>query len=143
MTSRTRPRTPARARSRAPARTPAGRRRPAAAAHPRWRLLCGETIALGPGKADLLDAIAATGSISAAAAALGMSCRRAWMLADTMNRSFRRPLVTTSAHRSAGAALTNAGTAVVGLYRALEAASRRAAQPHLAALVRLLRPGAA
>lgn len=41
---------------------------------------------MGPGKADLLDAIAAQGSISAAAKAMGMSYRRAWMLVDTMNR---------------------------------------------------------
>lgn len=39
--------------------------------------------ALGPGKADLLDAIARTGSISKAAKAMGMSYSRAWTLVDT------------------------------------------------------------
>src|SRR5258705_5968570 len=45
-------------------------------ARPRWRLVRDGRIALGPGKADLLEAIDATGSISAAAQSLGMSYRR-------------------------------------------------------------------
>lgn len=46
------------------------------------QLVCGDGFALGPGKADLLDAIAREGSISAAGRALGMSYRRAWLLVD-------------------------------------------------------------
>jgi hypothetical protein len=57
------------------------------------QLYCGDEIAMGPGKADLLEAIAREGSISAAGRALGMSYRRAWLLVDTMNRCFRAPLV--------------------------------------------------
>ena len=53
------------------------------------QLYCGDEIAMGPGKADLLEAIAREGSISAAGRALGMSYRRAWLLVDTMNRCFR------------------------------------------------------
>jgi molybdate transport system regulatory protein len=53
-------------------------------------------IALGPGKADLLDAIAALGSISAAAHALGLSYRRAWLMVDAMNRLFADPPVQTA-----------------------------------------------
>ena len=53
----------------------------------------GDSYAMGPGKADLLDAIHATGSISAAGRKLGMSYRRAWLLVDEMNRCFRAPLV--------------------------------------------------
>ena len=60
------------------------------------QLYCGDEIAMGPGKADLLDAIAAHGSISAAGRMLGMSYRRAWLLVDTMNRCWREPLVETS-----------------------------------------------
>ena len=41
------------------------------------RLYHGDAIALGPGKADLLAAIAETGSIAAAARTLGLSYRRA------------------------------------------------------------------
>ena len=59
------------------------------------QLYCGDEIAMGPGKADLLEAIAREGSISAAGRAMGMSYRRAWLLVDTMNRCFRAPLVET------------------------------------------------
>ncbi len=52
---------------------------------PRLRVLLGAAIAIGPGKADLLDAIAASGSISADAKRMGMSYRRAWLVVDTMN----------------------------------------------------------
>jgi len=82
---------------------------------------CGDEIAMGPGKADLLEAIAGEGSISAAGRALGMSYRRAWLLVDTMNRCFVRPLV--EAHpgggKSAGAKLTPEGEAALAAYRAL------------------------
>ena len=85
------------------------------------QLYCGDEIAMGPGKADLLEAIAREGSISAAGRALGMSYRRAWLLVDTMNRCFRKPLV--EAHpgggKSAGAKLTSAGEAALAAYRAL------------------------
>ncbi|MFY8195818.1 MAG: winged helix-turn-helix domain-containing protein, partial [Novosphingobium sp.] len=56
---------------------------------------CGDEIAMGPGKADLLEAIAREGSISAAARAMDMSYRRAWLLVDTMNRCWQEPLVET------------------------------------------------
>lgn len=56
------------------------------------QLYCDNEIAMGPGKADLLDAIAREGSISAAARAMDMSYRRAWLLVDTMNRCWREPL---------------------------------------------------
>ena len=57
------------------------------------RVMYGTEIAIGPGKAELLAAIAETGSISASAKRLGMSYRRAWLLVDTMNRCFREPVV--------------------------------------------------
>jgi molybdate transport system regulatory protein len=59
------------------------------------QLYCGEAIAIGPGKADLLDAILREGSISAAGRAMGMSYRRAWLLVDVMNRCWTQPLVET------------------------------------------------
>ena len=61
----------------------------------RVRILIGSATALGPGKVDLLEAIASTGSISAAARAMGMSYRRAWLLVDTMNHCFKSDLVET------------------------------------------------
>lgn len=88
------------------------------------QLFLGEEIALGPGKADLLDAIAATGSISAAGRSMGLSYRRAWLLVDTMNRCFAAPLVRTAhgGSKGGGASLTLEGETVLALYRALQRA---------------------
>ena len=60
---------------------------------PRRRLLIGDTVALGPGKAKLLDIIDKTGSISAAARKLGLSYRRAWDMVLIANNCFKGPLV--------------------------------------------------
>jgi len=109
-------------------------------ARPRWRLSRGATIALGPGKADLLEAIDRTGSISAGARELGMSYRRAWLLVDTMNRSFLRPPVATSRWRREGAWLTPEGRTILELYRGLQARSVLTGRPLLAALRKLLKP---
>src|SRR2546428_13465479 len=62
---------------------------------PKIRILIGAVVAIGPGRADLLGAIARTGSISAAAREMKMSYRRAWLLVEAMNSAFRRPLVET------------------------------------------------
>jgi len=85
------------------------------------QLICGDEIAMGPGKADLLDAIGRSGSISAAARDLGMSYRRAWQLVDVMNRCFRERLVEThpGGGKTAGARVTGEGEAVLSAYRAL------------------------
>ncbi len=86
------------------------------------QIRCGGEIALGPGKADLLDGILREGSISAAGRLLGMSYRRTWMLVDTMNRCWDRPLVETVAggSKGGGARLTDFGIAMLGHYRALQ-----------------------
>ncbi len=77
---------------------------------------------MGPGKADLLDAIAESGSISAAARRLGMSYRRAWLLVDTMNASFKSPLVETltGGAQGGGAQVSQLGQDVVKRYRQME-----------------------
>ncbi len=87
------------------------------------QLYCDDEIAIGPGKADLLDAIMREGSISAGARAMGMSYRRAWQLVDAMNRCWRDPLVETVPGGSAdhGARLTPLGQSVLSHYRALQA----------------------
>jgi molybdate transport system regulatory protein len=87
------------------------------------RLLVKGVRAFGPGKADLLDRIAAEGSISRAAKAMDMSYSRAWQLVDAMNSAFRKPLVESSAggKRGGGAVLTRHGQEVLDLYRKLEA----------------------
>jgi len=108
-------------------------------ARSRWRIARGREIALGPGKADLLEAIGRSGSISAAARALGMSYRRAWLLVDTMNRCFVRPLVITSRWRGRGASLSKFGREVLRLYRMTERDSRRAAGKPLRRLLAMVR----
>jgi len=107
----------------------------------RLRVGKGDDIAVGPGKVDLLEAISASGSITAAARALGMSYRRAWLLVDTMNRCFREPVVTAEAGgaQGGGTALTPLGKAVVAHYRAAEAKAAKAAEKEIAALQALLR----
>ncbi|GAA4760967.1 LysR family transcriptional regulator [Stakelama sediminis] len=103
------------------------------------QLYCGEEIAMGPGKADLLDAIDREGSISAAARAMGMSYRRGWMLVDSMNRCWTEKLVETAAGRS-GAQLTPCGKAVLTHYRALQRAmAELTGHADYAALAHLLR----
>lgn len=99
---------------------------------------------IGPGKVQLLEAVQAHGSISAAARAIGMSYRRAWLLIDTVNRMFRDPAVlTTLGGRGGGtAALTPFGREIVRRYRAMEAAASRAIGRHAAALERRARTGA-
>ena len=77
---------------------------------------------LGPGKVRLLELIGECGSISAAGRSMGMSYRRAWLLVDSLNRSFRDPVVLTQLGGSGGggAALSGFGRAVVSNYRAME-----------------------
>ena len=107
----------------------------------RLRIHRGADIAVGPGKIDLLEAIATTGSITAAARALGMSYRRAWLLVDTMNRCFRKPVVEAEAggRRGGGTRLTASGAETLRRYRKVERLAARAAAKELEALRRLLR----
>lgn len=86
------------------------------------RLMRAEDIAMGPGKADLLAAIQETGSISAAGRLLGMSYKRAWLLVDTMNQSFRTPLVEASkgGPGGGGAVVTPLGEQILNEYRLLQ-----------------------
>ena len=65
----------------------------------RLRIRQGDLVVIGPGKVALLEAIAATGSISAAARALGMSYRRAWTLVDEMNRGLTQPVAASQVGR--------------------------------------------
>lgn len=97
---------------------------------------------LGPGKVQLLEAIEAQGSISAAGRRLGMSYRRAWQLVEALNAAFREPLVTAQQGGSGGggAALTPAGREVALRYRRLEAITREAAGHELDALEAILAP---
>ena len=117
--------------------------RPAASRHqakPRIRILCGEDIALGPGKVELLRAIAATGSLAAVARQLEMSYMRAWNLVQTMNACFRHPLVELERGGAAqgGATLSPTGERALELYSALERKSLAAMRADWQSLRRLL-----
>lgn len=100
----------------------------------RVRILSGSAIAMGPGKADLLDAIAETGSISAAARQMRMSYRRAWLLVQTMNECFSRPLVNAAKGGKAGGGttLTPTGVKVLSRYREIAQTAAAAFTPFLA-----------
>lgn len=105
------------------------------------RIMLGEEIAFGPGKADVLDAIQETGSISAAGKKLGMSYRRTWLLVDTMNRCFQQPLVDTAkggAH-GGGTQLTKLGLQVLTQYRELQKEVAAITEKHFVTLKPLLR----
>ena len=102
----------------------------------RIRLDYGEGVVLGPGKAELMERIVATGSIAAAGREMGMSYKRAWQLVEALNTMFRDPLVLSSrgGAKGGGAALTEAGEQVLKAYRDLEEASKTASSQSLAAL---------
>lgn len=108
---------------------------------PKIRILVGAVVAIGPGKADLLQAIGRGGSISAAARSMGMSYRRAWLLVEAMNKAFRSPLVQTltGGDGGGGARLTNLGEEVLRRYRAMEDRAARAVAADLGIFSRLLR----
>lgn len=94
------------------------------------QLACGEHFAIGPGKAEVLEAIDREASIRAAGKALGMSYRRIWLLVDEMNRCFAERLVETlsGGGRERGARLTPCGREVLAAFRELEAESARIAE---------------
>ena len=86
------------------------------------RVLAQGAPAMGPGKAQLISLIDATGSISAAAREMDMSYRRAWQLVEEINASFERPVVIKAAggRRGGGAAVTAFGRELVALFRDME-----------------------
>jgi molybdate transport system regulatory protein len=106
----------------------------------RLRIRCDEIIVIGPGKVALLESIAATGSISAAARALDMSYRRAWSLVDEMNRGLTQPVVDTVSGgvRGGGAMLTDTAREIIDSYREIERVATLATEKEMAALMRLV-----
>jgi molybdate transport system regulatory protein len=92
---------------------------------------------VGPGKIALLEAIRRERSISAAARALGMSYRRAWLLVDNLNEMFEEPVVETYSGRTAGGGtvLTAFGERLVALYRSIERQTERATNSAVEELV--------
>ncbi len=112
----------------------------AAILKPRLRVVRDGEVLLGPGMAQLLEAIGRTGSLRVAAGELGMSYMHAWGLVKTMNRAFRDPLVALSRGGAGhgGACLTERGEEVLALYGEMEAEARRALESRWRRLKRLL-----
>lgn len=86
------------------------------------RVLGARAAALGPGKAELIERIDQTGSISAAARAMGMSYRRAWQLVEALNADFRAPVISTAVggQRGGGASVTAFGRRLAARFRTME-----------------------
>lgn len=108
------------------------------------RLEIGGDVALGPGKAELLEGIREAGSIAAAGRRMGMSYQRAHDLVTALNADFREPLVATAMGGAGGggARLTPLGEQVLAAYREAEAAAQAAVRGRVAWLREMLaRPG--
>ena len=101
----------------------------------------GKKIAIGPGKMELLELVAETGSIAKAAQRMEMSYMRAWSLIQTMNTCFQKPVIEAvrGGHARGGAKLTDTGQRVLKLYRQMEADGVQAVQTDWRALQMLLR----
>ena len=102
------------------------------------RIALSESFYVGPGRADLMELIAETGSISEAAKRMGMSYKRAWSLVQALNDGFGAPLVETArGGKDQGASLTPAGREVLERYRGMQAATRHAITRDVDALLAL------
>jgi len=108
---------------------------------PNLRVQIMHGIAIGPGKAALLEAVSATGSISEAAKVMEMSYRTAWQLITMMNESFAHPLVTLvkGGRAGGGATLTDTGCAVLQTYMEMERKAREAITDDVERLESLMR----
>lgn len=106
------------------------------------RIVLDDDFYIGPGRADLLEGIERTGSISAAGKAMSMSYKRAWSLVQALNDGFGAPLVETSRGGTAqgGAHLTEAGREILARYRLMQEKTEAAIAPDIAALRALRRP---
>ena len=104
------------------------------------RVVLEPDIAIGPGKADLLEVIRKTGSIAAAGREMCMSYKRAWTLVESMNECFEEPLVQANrgGNERGGAQLTRTGERVLEIYRRMETQSRKAIARDMRSLRRLL-----
>ncbi len=107
----------------------------------RLRVTAGDAIAIGPGKIALIEAIAETGSITAAARSLDMSYRRAWMLLDDLNRSLAQPAVDSAkgGQHGGGSEVTAAGLKLIALYRGIEARATQTCRADVSKLLKMLK----
>lgn len=106
----------------------------------RMRITAGETVAIGPGKIRLLEAIEETGSLTAAAKSIDMSYRRAWVLVNELNGSLKRPAVESAkgGEHGGGSQVTAVGRQLIEHYRTIEATAEVSCKAEIQALTRLL-----
>jgi molybdate transport system regulatory protein len=104
------------------------------------RIRHGAIFAMGPGKAELLEAIQETASISAAGRKLGLSYSKTRRLLEEMNQSFRQPVVTASrgGEHGGGSQVTETGRQALAQFRAMEAAAGAAIAERVVAFRQLL-----
>jgi molybdate transport system regulatory protein len=105
------------------------------------RVLAAGAPAMGPGKAELIETITRSGSISAAAREMGMSYRRAWQLVEALNAAYRKPIVLTATggQRGGGASVTTYGRRLAARFRAMENKASAAIAADLRRFARELR----
>jgi molybdate transport system regulatory protein len=110
----------------------------------RFRVQIKHAAAIGPGKADVLQSVAETGSLAEAGRRMGMSYQRVWSLVAAMNADFVEPLVFKQRGGVAGggAHLTPTGERVLSIYRAIEHDAQRAVAKRLPQLLEFIRPEA-
>lgn len=114
-----------------------GRTRPDSHLSIRLRIHWADQFAMGPGKADLLEAVAETHSITAAGRALGYSYSKTRRLLEEMNASFRTPLVATTrgGREGGGAHVTELGYQVLSLFRYMETKATASVQESVQVLL--------
>ncbi len=88
----------------------------------RFRIDFSDDANIGPGKIALLESIKVNGSVSAAGRALGISYRRAWLLLDSLNKTFDLPVSVNSVggRGGGGVEVTAFGDLLIERYRTVE-----------------------
>jgi molybdate transport system regulatory protein len=106
----------------------------------RFRVDFDSSRSIGPGKIELLEHIRETGSLSQAGREIGMSYRRAWLLLDNLNATFKEPVVATSigGKSGGGAVLTPFGESLIDVYRSLESEFNATAAKKLTAIAKAI-----
>ena len=105
------------------------------------RILGDQSPAMGPGRAELLERIQKSGSISAAAKEMGMSYRRAWQLIEDINASFNEQVVVTAVGGPSGGGtrVTKFGQDILARYRKMEEKASACVSKDIENFSRLLR----
>jgi molybdate transport system regulatory protein len=104
-------------------------------------LSSGRTV--GPGKIQLLEQVHKSGSIIQAGRDLGFSYRRAWLLINDLNNSFRFPVIEAAMGGSGGGGtrLTPFGRQLIQLYHTIEVEALAATWEHRRELQAALKTG--